>query len=469
MRRNVFLPLLLILIISCTLPASGVTAPASIHAPTGPVQILSPQNGATLPGSPMQVAFSASGGPFIEADLVIDGNVVGTLAQDGTSASVSGTLTWTAPTGGPHTLMVQEVTNNKEVLSGSIQITVQGVSAGSPGATPPALQPPAQAGGAPGSAFLQDPGYAAARQRIRQILQDKYQLDMAAPPIGRKYRTGVTTDPWVTAIYYQNWIIEIALYPDGREAAHAYPLNSSAPAGPNYLGPGDKPIATCRPSGTIRMLIVFVDYGNLGVTQSEAFDTLNRVGSRLNTVYSEVSRAGGVSTPILQLQITGAFMSPPPDMPELLLTPDIIRAHTSFDPAQFDLLVQVDLDSAETYRHRILIPAGQDTYGFANGGCGALSNTVNIWMSLATKEQADGVDSETRLQSTLAHEFLHNAGYPIGLTGLHEWPCGDGSVQDGSDECADMNLPTLMLGWVDIDGDGVVEILDRTPYGLGQP
>jgi hypothetical protein len=317
---------------------------------------------------------------------------------------------------------------------------------------------------------VQDPGYAAARQRIIQILHANYHLDVTTPPVGRKYRQGVTTDPWVTALFVKNWVIEIALYPDGREAKHAYPLNGMSAAGPNYLGVGDKPIATCRPSGTIRMLVVFVDYGNLAVTRSEALATLRGVGSRLNTIYSDLSRGGGASTPILQLQLTGAFVSPPPVMPEGLLTPDIIRAATALDPAQFDLLVEVDLDAAETYRHQVLIPAHIDTFGFANGGCGALPNTVHIWMSLATKEQADGTDySETRLQSTLAHEFLHNSGYPIGLTGLHEWPCGDGSVQDGTDECADMNLPTLMLGWVDIDGDGVVEILDPTPYGLSQP
>jgi hypothetical protein len=28
------------------------------------------------------------------------------------------------------------------------------------------------------------------------------------------------------------------------------------------------------------------------------------------------------------------------------------------------------------------------------------------------------------------------------------------------------DFPTLMFGWTDSDGDGVVEILDPTPYGM---
>ena len=32
-----------------------------------------------------------------------------------------------------------------------------------------------------------------------------------------------------------------------------------------------------------------------------------------------------------------------------------------------------------------------------------------------------------------------------------------------------INIPALMLGWVDVDGDGVPEILDPTPYGIALP
>jgi hypothetical protein len=35
-----------------------------------------------------------------------------------------------------------------------------------------------------------------------------------------------------------------------------------------------------------------------------------------------------------------------------------------------------------------------------------------------------------------------------------------------ADQCDAFNMPTLMLGWTDTDGDGLVEILDPEPYGI---
>ncbi len=102
---------------------------------------------------------------------------------------------------------------------------------------------------------------------------------MTAPPVGRKSRQGVTTDPWVSAIFFEDWFISILIYPDGSEAVFAQPLNRADPnARPNFLDPNDKMgfIHVCRPRGTIRLLVVFVDYQNLGVTQQEAFDALTQ-------------------------------------------------------------------------------------------------------------------------------------------------------------------------------------------------
>jgi hypothetical protein len=60
---------------------------------------------------------------------------------------------------------------------------------------------------------------------------------------------------------------------------------------------------------------------------------------------------------------------------------------------------------------------------------------------------------------------FHLFGYP----GSHDWPCSDGTTVDQADCCDAGNLPTLMLGWTDTDGDGTVEILDPTPYGMPNP
>jgi len=73
------------------------------------------------------------------------------------------------------------------------------------------------------------------------------------------------------------------------------------------------------------------------------------------------------------------------------------------------------------------------------------------------------VGSISKLKYTLGHELLHNLGYP----GPHNWPCsGDQPVDTADVWCSDEYWPALLLGWTDTDHDGVVEILDTTPYGM---
>lgn len=449
------IPLVLILS-SCNLPVPEESQP-SISNPAiqnGPVQILSPQNGENLPASPVSVIFTATGGPFIEADLLVDNAVIASAAQDGTSELINGSLLWGQPSAGVHTLTIEVLTANKEIFSSSAQVTITGPG-GAGRAQSEDQSPVAQA--------TKDAGLETARQRVIQILWENYGIKVTNPPVGRKTRHGVTSDPWTSAIYYEDWFINVSIYPDGREAHYAYPLNYSDPYDVSSpIKPVDKPIPMCRPGGAIKLLVVFVDYQNLDLNQREVSDALVQTVGQINDRYLEASRAVGLQTAILQLQATVAYLSSPPAMPDHLLTPELARSATNYDPAQFDILVQIDLDASDTSG----MVAKLGTFGFATSGCGSLPNDVNVWIAISTKDQLLLTSNDPRLSYTLGHEILHTMGYPIGLTGVHEWVCGDGSLPDSADQCDQNNLPTLMMGWTDTDGDGVVEILDTTPYGL---
>jgi hypothetical protein len=52
------------------------------------------------------------------------------------------------------------------------------------------------------------------------------------------------------------------------------------------------------------------------------------------------------------------------------------------------------------------------------------------------------------------HEVIHHWGWP----GTHDWACGGGYEFN-------FRVPSVLLGWEDVDGDAVPEILDQTPYG----
>ena len=434
-KKRLLILLLTMMLISCNLPTAVSNPPVQ----GGPVQILSPQSGANLSAGAVTVQFTATGGPFIEANLYVDDVFVATVAQDGTSESISGTIVWDNPTGGAHTLTIEVLTPNKELFSASAQVTIEG-GAGED----------ASAGQTPLAQPTQDAGLEAARQRVIQILLDEYGISMTNPPVGQKARGGVFTDPWTSAIYYQDWFIHVSIYPDGREVHYAYPLNDSVPdpASTFIEKPGDKPIPMCRPSGTIKLLVVFVNYQNLGVTQQESLDALAQTVDQINGRYVEASQAVGLQTPILQIQATGAYLSSPPAMTDHLLNPELVRTSTGIDPAESDLLVQIDLDANDS--SGVIGEFG--SYGFATSGCGALPNDVNIWIAISKKEQLSQTGSDRRMQSTLGHEILHTMGYPIGLTGLHEWICGDGSLLDPTDQCDQNILPTLMLWWAKLGG-----------------
>jgi len=561
----------LLVLPACNRPAEAIPTNISLPVPTqafptspaatavsqaGPgVQITSPQNGAQLPeNTPLDVQYTASGGPFMEASLVVDDTLTAVETINSQEPVISGTLTWTAPAAGSHLIQIKVLTPVKDVLTGQIQVTVGGGGPVSPTVPAPGGTNQSTGGmqisflnladGATVAATLDNAGKpqvtvsievtgvapvdigltandttagvqenpsgmvpfradilwspvggagtytltagainadksasanasitvtvtgvsviqltptpapmdpAVARQRIIQLFPQEFGLNLPSPPVARKFRQGVPNDPWVSVIFLQDKMYQISLRQDGTYDRFSFPLNKPTPG---YS-------SMCRSSGILKILVVFLDFGNLGVSQQEALDALKQSTLDLNNRFASYSQTYGVAQPILQLQTTGYVIPPPTEMPAHLLTPAIIQAKTGIDPRQFDLTVQVDLDANNTYR-KIIASQGFDTFGFAGPGCGDTPNTTSIWTTIESKDQLYGEDS--RLTTTaLSHEVLHTMGYPAS----HDWPCTDGTTIDQGDQCDYRNWPVLELGWMDTDGDGVVEIFDTgSPYGM---
>lgn len=449
-----------LLLTACNLPQTAASSTGSVPAgaspvlptPGGPgVQILSPAAGAQLPaGAPVTVQFTAAGGPFIEADLLVDNQISDTLPLAADAAAPAGSLTWKTPAAGTHTLTVEVLTPEKQIYAASVQVGIPGADG-----TVPAVSAAAQT-----ALPTHDPGLESARRQVIQIMHDTYRLDLTSPPVMRKYRYGVPGDPWVSVIFYKNWMYDIEIFPD-KVVQSPHPIDG-LPDNSVPIPPDQKATSVCRPAGTLKILVAFVDFANLGIGKEQALGTLAQVASQVNASMAHYSTLGGAAAPILQLKLDGVFLSPVPAMPDHLLTPALVKSAGGVDPAGYDLLIQVDLDANNTYR-KILAAKNFDTFGFTQGAChdGGLS----IWMVLDSKDQALGTDMDKRLSSTITHELLHTFGYPFS----HSWACGDGSQPDPTDECDISNWPTLILGWTDTDGDGLPEIVDPTPYGMKAP
>jgi hypothetical protein len=301
------------------------------------------------------------------------------------------------------------------------------------------------------------------KARIIQAYQENFALNLTSPIIGKKERQGVTTDPWVSTAYIEDYFYQVDLYPDGRVEAFSRPIPNDGGIPPARSGDEKQQAFTaCRPAGNYRLLFVFLDYGNLGLTEVDVLTALTDATSDINELFTRVSAAAGEKSPILQMGTVGVVVPYNVEPPNNALTPTDFASMSGEDISQFDMLVQVELDSANRTRAYWEAQSGaMQSFAYANGSCGVSPTTNDIWLSVDAADQLHG--PEGRLFDTvLAHEVFHLFGYP----GTHDWMCGDGTDVDASDQCSALNFPSVMLSWVDSDGDGVVEILDPTPYGM---
>ncbi len=431
----------LVLALTCALTTSFAQAEAMT------VRFVDLVDGATL-----EATLDAQGKPQVPITLeVVGAGAIGvSLSADGLAAGfVENTagvdpfravLVWSPALGaGVYTLEAFAMTADKsQVATAQIRVTVTGVPAIAP---PPAPQ-----------------DRATAKARIIALYQEAFGIHLTSPALARRSRPGVFSDPWVSVAYIGDRLYQINLYPDGHSEAYLTPIGHEIQTDRKVTG---KPV--CWPAGTYSMLVVFLDWGNLDVTREEALGALEQATAAVNAAYDASATQAGLSQSIFALRTTGVVVSPVPDIPGHLLTRAQVQSLTGLDLALFDFVSQVDLDRENTARRAFARP-NWDTFGFASGTCGPAQENVHIWVCLDEKSQLYGPDG--RLESTLlSHEVFHLLGYP----GSHDWPCTDGSVVDESDCCGSTNVPALLFGWTDTDGDGLVEILDPTPYGLVLP
>jgi hypothetical protein len=191
-----------------------------------------------------------------------------------------------------------------------------------------------------------------------------------------------------------------------------------------------------------------------------AFDAATR---RLNEIYAGYPRDPVTAEPILQMETRGVVIRPPEARDDIYLSPSTIRALAGLDPAGYQLVAIVDLDAADTARHAYVTREGFDTFGLASGCCPCADPGADIWVGINDPAQLWGDDGRL-LTTLLAHEAFHHFGYP----GTHDWPCTEGLRVDASDCCGSSEIPALLLGWTDTDGDGIPELVDPTPYGMAE-
>jgi len=281
------------------------------------------------------------------------------------------------------------------------------------------------------------------KSRFIGLYRDHFGLNLTAPGFARYNSPDPTNNEasrWVSTAYIGNRLYEIDIFDDGQVTAASYAVNSDEGGG------------FCRPFGKIRMLAVIVDYGNTGLDPTDAEAALRAGLNETQEYWVDYSRQIGLPAPLLEVELTTFVYGAPPQAGRYL-TPDEIRSASSLDPSDFDLLVQIDLDKNNSTTGQY---GGQ---GASLGdGCRPLgARRTNIAFNVRDRNLLENAMPGTIFR----HELMHSMGW------MHWWPnqSGDGmswlNSRDGWE-------PALLFGWTDADRDGIIEIVDSTPYGLTQ-
>jgi hypothetical protein len=247
---------------------------------------------------------------------------------------------------------------------------------------------------------------------------------------------------WISVAYVADTLYHVELLDDGTVYTRTSWLNSEDSGG----------ASNCRPAGHYRLLVAFVDYGNTGITQEQAFAAVAPAVERTNQDYAAHAAALGLAEPPLQIEAVPVWISPPPN-PGVGTQLEQIQAATGQDPRTYDLVAEVVLDAEATISRAI------GAHGMSMGGCARRGAThPDLFYTVSDPAELAG---PYPLGGLFNHELIHSYGW------MHWWPTGDGSParQFGMAEGLQVDLPVLMFGWTDVDGDGTIEILDPTPYG----
>ncbi len=420
------------------------TAPADAFQ----VGFLNISDGGSLPavigpdGKPVvaiQVRVSGPPSSMISISMTANGVIATAEVQySGSALPYTTEIRWSPlGGGGSYILKVSAVNDQKQTVQATVHVTVTGVAAFTP--TPPPL------------------GEAAARERFRQLFMQLYGVNIPYPSMQRfDFPELPNRSRWIGDFYYQGKREYIELFDDTH-----YELS-----GANYAGSavrGSEPGFTlCRPEGNYKILVVFVDYGNLAIDRPDALAQVPIFAEWTNRLYDDFARSQGFASSPLHLEAQSAWISPPPS-PGNLLTAGQIRSSTALDPADFDLVMEIDLDQdnsvGKSHWKGVLDQGG----GIALQGCGAYyDGDVNIWSIVMASEE-----TQQQVEGALSMDFNHELSHIFGM--MDNWPFRASAVTSPDGMRHDDWIPYVLFGWTDTDGDGIPEIIDPTPYGTAGP
>ena len=244
---------------------------------------------------------------------------------------------------------------------------------------------------------------------------EEFGVQVKSPPICYNEEL----DKWVSVLYIGNTVYEMTL--DG---------GSDTAVGRVFE-------VLVRPEGTNQVLVVGIDRRNTSLATEFTTEWV-AAQAGINRDHELYASSIGLTTPIIRYDNSNIVIRSSRvrrvDLKNIVEVRNMLRDE-GHDPDLHYIIAVVDLD-----------PSNPD---------GGLAGFYIAWFMPA---RSGFVNVSTREWESIAralyhHEFGHAHGWQ------HHWP---------KDPDADDNLITCpaLYGWTDTDSDGVIEILDPTPYGM---
>jgi len=201
-------------------------------------------------------------------------------------------------------------------------------------------------------------------------------------------------------------------------------------------------LVTLPPAGTFRVLTVLVDYPE---TTGGSLALWEATQTEINKHHAEFASSRGYASPIVVFENTNVVVEAS-QIRDPRSDGDVISAVESqkgISAQGFDIIISINIDP------------GESEGGFASGTFVYVGNYAG-WQGPLT------AGDMSQIAATAYH---HEVGHIWGWTGTHDWAPSCGDTDLGFDP---FSAPPILFGWEDVDGDGVPEILDPTPYGRSQ-
>src|SRR5258706_2274774 len=341
----------------------------------------------------------------------------------------AGELKWSPLNGGgDYDLTATAVSDQKQIATTTAHITVTDIPAFT--ATPPPLD------------------HTAAQRRFTELYKQLYKIDVPAPSLHRfdsPQRPDLSR--WISAVYYRGGFHYLDLYDDGH-----YLESGGDYADPTHMSTSTS-LIYCRPAGDFKILVAFVDYGNITFNKDEAIADVPTMAQWMNQFYDNFAISQGFKSSPMHISAQGVYLAVP-KRGEVLTAAQGSTA-TGGGPAQFNFLIEIDIDADNTIGKTAWKGILESGGGVALQGCGTrYYGDINIWSV---------VNVSTNVHGVLVMDFNHELSHLFGM--MDSWPFVSATLPDGL--AIDDWIPYDLFGWSDSDGDGVPEIIDTTPYGTG--